>query len=432
MEDISIIYFPNWTCSYLAKDISYQFYLNNKINIPMESIENPITNSPTILLIFPIHGDERIPPNTVNWLNQLITEKIIFPIICGDFPRKPEKNDSIFWKINQILDNHNIFLPEPIYISTPVNNFTNTSKKIYKYINEVLLYNKKEVLNLAYAKLDRVNQIASSNPSWIWRNKSLHTDSVKLGNNTSIIQKIANILNYEVIVGFNQHKECVALSLTTSDPYPRSLMPIDSDTRLELFKLIYKLEYLEELSIPFCGDIEIPILPSTILRLDLRGSPLLNWDILYGLPKLKSLNLAACNLLDIPESIRSSKSLKTLHLYKNHLSHLPEWLSELNNLEYLMLYRNKLTEIPEVLSHCRSIKGLNIGANNINEIPNKMIQLENIEVLGLRLLPLKKFPIILQNFNSLKKVDLSGTAYEYLVKSFIPKVQVTINLPKWW
>jgi hypothetical protein len=74
-------------------------------------------------------------------------------------------------------------------------------------------------------------------------------------------------------------------------------------------------------------------------------------------------------LTQIPDVVRSLKSLKTLTLKCHKLNELPPWIGELTLLESLDVQDNQLTHLPKTISRLNHLQTLHVNGNLLSRIP---------------------------------------------------------------
>jgi Leucine-rich repeat (LRR) protein len=154
-----------------------------------------------------------------------------------------------------------------------------------------------------------------------------------------------------------------------------------------------------------------------ILRLNPHIKNQVNWeddpellsdwtDIKVDPNKLESittLNLPACGLSRLPESLNNLTSLTHLYLYTNRLTELPE-LSNMTSLTTLDLNYNQLTKLPD-LSNLSKLSYLNVSRNQLTELPD-LSNLTKLELIWVSNNQLTKLPNI-SNLTSLRSLYTS-------------------------
>ena len=99
---------------------------------------------------------------------------------------------------------------------------------------------------------------------------------------------------------------------------------------------------------------------------------------------LKQLSLCRCDLtkifIDLADLSNLSK-LKTLNLSANNLTNLPKEIYNLTNLRSLWLDSNKLTKISKNIKNLTKLTSLRIQNNKLEKFPSKIYKLCNLEEL---------------------------------------------------
>jgi ATP-dependent Clp protease ATP-binding subunit ClpA len=85
------------------------------------------------------------------------------------------------------------------------------------------------------------------------------------------------------------------------------------------------------------------------------------------------LDLSACYLTEVPESIAQLKLLRKLNLSDNQLTILPEFIGQLSKLEHLNLSNNLLVQLPDSLLSLRSLEALYLDHNYGLDLPEEIL-----------------------------------------------------------
>lgn len=105
---------------------------------------------------------------------------------------------------------------------------------------------------------------------------------------------------------------------------------------------------------------------------------------------LRSLDLSVNRLGSLPgPTIGSFKALKTLNLSANRLVQLPPELGQLIKLETLLLQDNRITELPSTCADLKNLKELNLARNGLTAFPaqilSKLRKLDSVDLSGNRI-----------------------------------------------
>ncbi|XP_045775338.1 leucine-rich repeat protein 1 isoform X2 [Maniola jurtina] len=88
-----------------------------------------------------------------------------------------------------------------------------------------------------------------------------------------------------------------------------------------------------------------------------------DWRWLFGLQKLKLLDLSGNKLGNLPKDIWKLQNLVTLKVDNNSLNKLPTTLGRISTLRYLSVSKNNLQTLPCSLMHC-GLDHIDISTNN--------------------------------------------------------------------
>ncbi len=164
----------------------------------------------------------------------------------------------------------------------------------------------------------------------------------------------------------------------------------------------------------------------------------------------EELDLAGCDLKELPPTIAKLKKLKKLilcskfgehKLLYNQLTSLPTEISELTNLEVLDLTSNQISHFPVEITALPNLLSLRLGINKIKEIPEEITQLTNLQSLDLShnqiastwltklssslfFNPIKEVLEIITRLTSLQFLDLGGNGLSKIPDS----ISLLINL----
>jgi Leucine-rich repeat (LRR) protein len=144
-------------------------------------------------------------------------------------------------------------------------------------------------------------------------------------------------------------------------------------------------------------------------ELNLSGGEYLAWEMLSTFRKLKVLNIAYCNLSELPYVLKDIPSLEDLDAGFNVIDDNADWkvLSGLHKLKVLSLNFNLMNKLPEELSILSDLEKLNLSEN-------LDLELQERDFDGLKKL------------HSLKSLNLIDTAIE--VRPLLP---ATIKVLPW-
>lgn len=175
---------------------------------------------------------------------------------------------------------------------------------------------------------------------------------------------------------------------------------IDGDHRKELhvrdtddFAHIRKLDLSSNMIVSLTGHL------SSLCRLttlDLSSNMLgLNPSALDGImafSNLKSINLSANRLKEVPKGVLNLKSLREVRLGSNELTKLPEAICGLTKLEILYLGGNELLELPLEIGRLVNLRVLYLGDNGLTWLPSQIIDLQSLRTLDVHANRLEELP----------------------------------------
>lgn len=117
---------------------------------------------------------------------------------------------------------------------------------------------------------------------------------------------------------------------------------------------------------------DIKELPNWFVQLPLRDVSLsglthINWQSLTTLKHISYLDMAACDLTQIPDVIFTLQALKGINLNYNFIQHIPQEIAQLTKLEYIYIGSNELTQIPTALLACKKLSSVYLEMNNFSK-----------------------------------------------------------------
>jgi len=128
-----------------------------------------------------------------------------------------------------------------------------------------------------------------------------------------------------------------------------------------------------------------------------------------GLHQLKTLDLSANRLCELPVSIGTLPALRTLSIKQNRITHLQKelFLDEAFALQKLHAQHNALQDVPAELWEIDSLLVLNLMANRISHVPPEVSHLASLQVLNLCANRLASVPDEIGHLEALEELNLS-------------------------
>jgi adenylate cyclase len=186
-----------------------------------------------------------------------------------------------------------------------------------------------------------------------------------------------------------------------------------------------------------------------IQRLNLQGNLALNLkeEFLAQCHSLKELNMAQCELVRVPTSIRHCASLIALDISLNRLQNIEHaHLESLTHLQVLIVKGNFLTTIPDEWSKFQKLDRLDLSNNDLVEFPSVLCQLAQLSDLRLSFNHIQSFPSNMASLSKLSSLIMAGNkitgslphSFSYLNNlmeldlrfNSITDVKSVFNLPK--
>lgn len=204
----------------------------------------------------------------------------------------------------------------------------------------------------------------------------------------------------------NNGSNPITSSVQTENSFPPILEQAIRETLDNPTSEIHNLDEIEYIDLQ--GNIESVDL-SSITRLEnLRGVELkyvkvINYDFLYNLPHLTSINFYGVRADELPDF--SKLKLKTLGLYDGDIKSL-DFLPETDVLTNLSVVKQQLESL-EGLRNAKNIKALNVSYNPVSDI-NILQTFEDLERLEIRSTKIKDISALSKS-NNLILLDIRET-----------------------
>lgn len=293
--------------------------------------------------VFSVCSDERIPAEFEKRLSDVqAVERPSRLIILGDFPTiPPERSPASF---------------EAIRLVAKVAGFKGT-------------------IQVCWLDAEEINFKDICLPPLVWhkficsqQQREEHVWPIEHPNNPSendACKKIIKLLGKRPGIRISDDGTVEALNFTDGEAYRRSLaLGLSVKAEVMLWSQIKRLTCLRELRVGFSELRAIPDLSCLkfLEILDLRGNPGIRLEEVHKIASLKKLNLAACELYNVPYKIEDLFNLKTLLLHKNRIEKISTVKFPLG-LKRLSLYRNQIETCYLDLSKNEMLREINLGAN---------------------------------------------------------------------
>lgn len=175
-------------------------------------------------------------------------------------------------------------------------------------------------------------------------------------------------------------------------------------------------------------------LGSTICELERRAFQ--NGNRLFTLPSsfgwmvnLQKLHLDENQLVELPENFGSLINLEWVDFGQNRLQSLPSSFCLLTKLWYLQLSQNYLQTLPENFGNLTSLIELRLNNNYLKELPSTFANLVNLQTLDLFHNELTKIPKELLNLKKLLRLDLDKNKFKLKAEK-VPKLTKQVKYPE--
>ncbi|HEX4513799.1 MAG TPA: leucine-rich repeat domain-containing protein, partial [Polyangiaceae bacterium] len=108
------------------------------------------------------------------------------------------------------------------------------------------------------------------------------------------------------------------------------------------------------------------------------------------LRKLRTLELVACGLREVPAFVLRARHLRLLDLTGNRLRALPDAIGALTELGFLRLAENALAVLPDSVRKLRALTFLSLEDNRFTVVPGVLAEMRRLSHLGVGKNPLVK------------------------------------------
>lgn len=144
--------------------------------------------------------------------------------------------------------------------------------------------------------------------------------------------------------------------------------------------------------------------------------------VVFGMPRLRKLEVSANQLREIPAQIGQLKNLRVLNLISNRIAELPPQLFELTQLTELDLRNNQIKALPPAIGRLKNLQRLYLGGNALEELPPEIGQLRELTLLDIQKNRIKRLPPPLSRLANLRQLRAAHNRIGRLTK---PLFQLT-------
>lgn len=148
-------------------------------------------------------------------------------------------------------------------------------------------------------------------------------------------------------------------------------------------------------------------------------------DSFKNLSNLLTLDLSWNTFDSIPETVFGLKKLKNLNIKQNNINFIPDSFEKNSELSILDLGRNNLVSIPNSIGHLRNLRCLFVDKNTLRFIPESIGNLTKLQVLNVdNNETLHHLPDSIEKLTSLQKLYLGGTGIKDIPESIVKLVNL--------
>lgn len=130
--------------------------------------------------------------------------------------------------------------------------------------------------------------------------------------------------------------------------------------------------------------------------------------------QIVSLNIASCNLNNLPEEWAMFSKLRELNAQFNNIKYISRSIKDAPRLEKILLCSNNISYIPTNLYEMK-LKCLSLDYNPLQVLPAKMLMMESLENLGLGNTNIDQIPdwLLQPRKGKMKSLSFSGPCSGY-------------------
>jgi Leucine-rich repeat (LRR) protein len=373
-----------------------------------------LTGGPFVL-VFPIRGDDRIPDVVEQWLFQALPSASTHSLcITGDFVSGESFDPLVADEATRILrDRGSLPRLPPLLIDTPTSD---------EHLGEVI---RGWIPSMLEMDVPLPIERGDSDPDL---DAGAGVDRIR----EPSLRAICRLLPGPPQFRLDDEGRCVRLSLDDGRPYVRSLLVGLTPRRVHrILGLVGDLGRMRHFGLPFARVRMAGVVPPSVRSLDLRGNQIGDASFLEHAPGVEALNMADCDLQEVPTGLQGLPSLQTLIIAKNRLRRVPDWFSGLRTLRRLTVYRNQLSSLGSALSGFPQLRLLNLGANVLGFSGDELQDLPRLEAVGLRLLGLHEVPGAVLRLPSLRHVDVSKNPITIPSGAGVAGITFAQRMPAW-
>ncbi|MFD1142955.1 leucine-rich repeat domain-containing protein [Larkinella insperata] len=178
------------------------------------------------------------------------------------------------------------------------------------------------------------------------------------------------------------------------------------------------LSALEKLNLAECQLRELPSAMTewkSLKELILNNNPLGELPVQLGsLKQLNVLQATGCQLRKVPGSLGELTQLKSLMLAGNQLDTLGFDFDKLGGITLLTIYSNQLRYLPPSIGRLTALVELDLSNNKLVQLPETIGDLTNLTNLSLQLNPLTALPARLGKLEKLRRLDVAENQLQRL------------------
>jgi len=306
--------------------------------------------------------------------------------------------------------------------------------------DDIGILSRLEILNLSHNKLSRLPESVGELPSL----KILDLSGNSIENlpdkfqSAKVIESFFMEKNYLKTLPswFDSLFSIVNLGLADNQligsPLPDSFGTVSGNSLKSLDLSANNMSQLPD-SIGELKNLEKLQLGSTISELERRAFQNGNW--LRTLPStfgwmvnLQKLHLDENQLVELPENFGSLVNLEWADFGQNRLESLPQSFCSLRKLWFLQLSQNYLKMLPEDFGNLTSLIELRLSFNYLTELPSSFAKLTNLQTLDLFHNELIRIPKELLSLKKLLRLDLDKNKFKLKAEK-VPKLTKQVKYP---
>ncbi|MGR6838750.1 hypothetical protein ACU5DF_06380 [Aliivibrio wodanis] len=192
------------------------------------------------------------------------------------------------------------------------------------------------------------------------------------------LKQITYILGFTPKYTLDNNGYIFSIDFSKSSIYSESYLSQYSEKdKSIILSILSNIDTLKEINLSFSNITSLPVFRN-VQKLDLRGNENIDLSNIFKFKNIKHLNISACKIRELPESLINLKELSTLLAYKNNISSI-NFRNFPTSIKRLSLYRNTIKSITLSDRFNSNLLEINLGANPLFHL--NTINLNSLEII---------------------------------------------------